>query len=112
MDDQTGEPVRVVAMTNGVVVSVCREWPGNRKLQGGNYVWLYNPDGDTFFYYAHLDTIEVEDGTLLAPGDVIGTVGRSGMAAARPSSATHLHLMALRYADGQFTPFDYYSRIE
>lgn len=111
-DDRTGAPVNVVAMTNAVVLSVCREWPGNRKLQGGNYVWLYNPDADTFFYYAHLDTIEVEDGALLAPGDVIGTVGRSGIAAARPSSATHLHLMALRYGDGKFTPVDYYSRIE
>lgn len=112
MDDRSGAPVNVVAMTPAVVVSVCREWPANRQLQGGNYAWLYNPDADTFFYYAHLNTIEVEDGALLAPGDVIGTVGRSGVAAARASSKTHLHLMVLRYGEGKFTPVDYYSRIE
>lgn len=57
---------------------------------GGQYVYTYNPGGERF-YYAHLDEYAegLEEGQVLAMGDLIGYVGNSGNASGGP---THLHL--------------------
>jgi hypothetical protein len=112
LDDRTGKPVNVVAMTDAVVVSVCREWPTNKQLRGGNYVWLYNPSGDLFFYYAHLNDVTVEEGTLVKAGDPVGTIGRTGVLASRKASPTHVHLMVLHYQDGKMLPVNYYQHLK
>jgi hypothetical protein len=112
LDDRTGKLVNAVAMTDAIVVSVCREWETNKKLRGGNYVWLYNPAGNYFFYYAHLNDVAVEEGTLIKAGDVIGTIGRTGLLAVKKSSPTHVHLMVLKYIKNKLTPIDYYPRLQ
>jgi murein DD-endopeptidase MepM/ murein hydrolase activator NlpD len=71
----TGTPV--VAVKDGTVTS---KWSG----LGGLTIWLTAEDG-TEYYYAHLDTVTIERGSVKA-GDVIGTVGSTGNA-----STPHLH---------------------
>jgi hypothetical protein len=111
-DDHTGQAVNVVAMTDAVVVSVCREWETNKQLRGGNYIWLYNPTEDTFMYYAHLNEALVEEGVVVKAGDPVGTIGRTGVLAARKASPTHVHVMVLQYRDGTMQPVDYYPRLQ
>ncbi|MDP2300509.1 MAG: M23 family metallopeptidase, partial [Actinomycetota bacterium] len=73
----TGTPV--VAVHDGVVTS-------KTSSLGGLTVWLTSEDG-TRYYYAHLDTVVVSVGPVVA-GHVLGTVGSTGNASA---SAPHLH---------------------
>ena len=96
-DDQTGLPVSVVSMFDGVVVSVESGWVKNSELRGGNYVMIYHPEGGLLSYYAHLDSIFVRIGQSVRPGTELGTIGRSGKNAAKKRSPTHLHLMLLSY---------------
>lgn len=55
----------------------------------GLYVYTANPGGEVFAYM-HLDRIgeNVEEGGMLAPGDLIGYVGNTGNASGGPD---HLH---------------------
>ncbi len=69
----------VVALKDGMVTS------GSSSL-GGITLWLETDDG-TRYYYAHLQSIEVGSGRVVA-GQVIGYVGSTGNASA---SAPHLH---------------------
>ncbi|MDO8848482.1 MAG: M23 family metallopeptidase [Coriobacteriia bacterium] len=69
----------LVAVKDGTVTS------GGSSL-GGITLWLETDDG-TRYYYAHLQSIEVGSGRVVA-GQVIGYVGSTGNASA---SAPHLH---------------------
>jgi murein DD-endopeptidase MepM/ murein hydrolase activator NlpD len=71
----SGTPL--VAVKDGVVTS------GSSRL-GGITLWLETTDG-TRYYYAHLQSIEIGSGTVVA-GQVIGYVGSTGNA-----STPHLH---------------------
>ena len=66
--------------------------------RGGLTVYQLGPDGQTVYYYAHLDAYQpgLEDGQMLAQGDPIGTVGDSGNAV--PGN-THLHFAMWRVED-------------
>ena len=55
---------------------------------GGNVVWVGRPLSRESHYYAHLDTQLVTEGTRVAAGDPLGTVGSTGNAAGGPP---HLH---------------------
>jgi len=57
---------------------------------GGRYVCIRHGTGEQTFAscYMHLEQVHVVYGARVARGDVIGTVGRTGMR----SSAAHLHL--------------------
>lgn len=99
-----GEPVHVVA--DGRVIFAGVDLPGrqhNRQLtrdeygelprsemgRGGRYVCVLHSgdEGPVRSCYMHMETVEVEAGDELRRGDVIGSVGRTGMR----SSAAHLH---------------------
>jgi hypothetical protein len=101
LDDRTGNPVEVLSLAEGIVVSTFSEWtptpqePGNGK-RGGNYVWIYHPAFHLFAYYAHLQDIKVALGERVAGGQLIATLGRTGTNAFAERSPTHLHLMLLR----------------
>lgn len=58
--------------------------------RGGRTIYQLDPDGETVYYYAHLDSYQpgLDAGDEVARGDTIGTVGDSGNAA--PGN-THLH---------------------
>jgi murein DD-endopeptidase MepM/ murein hydrolase activator NlpD len=55
----------------------------------GNVVGIRHPDG-TVSLYAHLDSIGVAAGTVVMPGDEVGTVGLTGNASKTPKNP-HLH---------------------
>lgn len=74
-----GTPVQAAAA--GVVV-----YAGPKEV-GGNIVLVLGPKW-RLFYYAHLDTIAVKRGAIVARGEHLGTVGNSGNAAGKPP---HLH---------------------
>jgi peptidoglycan LD-endopeptidase LytH len=72
---------------------------------GGLVIWIRETHSGRTHYYAHLDTRLVASGTVVAAGQVIGTVGTTGNA---PETTPHLHfgvyrdhvaLDPLRYVD-------------
>lgn len=99
-----GRPV--VAVAWGTVVRVEHSASG-RDGRSGRYVRIEHPEG-VFTSYMHLDAIaaEVSVGDEITAGQVIGTLGKTGIHSAEP----HLHFGleiqddgALRYIDP--TPF-------
>ena len=104
LDDRSKAPVNVLSMTGGVVVALEGEWQSTSSLRGGRYIWIYDPDEDGLVYYAHNATIKVAVGDVVKPGDVIATVGRSGLNAFKKRSPTHLHLTYLQIRDGYPRP--------
>jgi hypothetical protein len=108
LDDRSGRPVEVLSLTGGVVVALENEWQPNSRLRGGKYLWIYDPSSDLLVYYAHNGELSVGLGEIVRPGDVLGTVGRSGYNAAKRRSPTHLHLTVLQVADGWLRPLAVY----
>ncbi|MET0814855.1 MAG: M23 family metallopeptidase [Pseudoxanthomonas sp.] len=85
----------VLSATKGVVVSVREDGLGGRQ------VWVMGP-GRERHYYAHLDDWQdgLETGSLVAPGDPLGTVGTTGNARGTPP---HLHY-GVYGKDGAYDP--------
>jgi len=96
LDDRTLQPVPVLSMTGGVVVSVETEWQPDSRLRGGKYIWISDPTNDLLVYYAHNREVLVKAGDLVRPGDKLAIVGRSGLNAAKRCSPTHLHMTVLK----------------
>ncbi len=103
-DDRTGAAVHVLSMTGGVVVAVETGWQQGSGLRGGNYIWVYDPANQLLVYYAHNETVLVEPGTIVKPGDPLATIGRSGLNAAKRRSPTHLHFTVLGLEKSKSTP--------
>lgn len=80
----------VLAAAAGSVVEITREHP-----LGGLAIYQTDLSGRWCYYYAHLDSLAycVGLGSVLSPGQRIGTVGTSGNA---PRGAPHLHFAVLR----------------
>jgi hypothetical protein len=108
LDDTTGRPVRVLAPVDLLVISTFTNWRKGSWLNGGNYVWAYDPLKDRLFYFAHLSAVGVKKGDLLRAGDSLGLVGRTGKNARPKRSDTHLHLMVLKIDGTRVTAVDYY----
>jgi murein DD-endopeptidase MepM/ murein hydrolase activator NlpD len=86
----------VVATTSGIV------WRVGQNELGGNVVWILGPGG-YLHYYAHLDAFgPIAGDTIVAPGDVLGTVGNSGNARGGPH---HLHYSIYAPGRGAINPF-------
>lgn len=100
LDDRTLQPVAVLSMTGGVVVSVESQWDPASKLRGGRYIWIYDPIHDLLVYYAHNHEVFVKVGDMVRPGNKLATVGRSGLNAAKRRSPTHLHMTVLKANQG------------
>jgi murein DD-endopeptidase MepM/ murein hydrolase activator NlpD len=111
-DDRTGKSVKVISMTGGVVVALENEWQADSRLRGGKYLWVYDPANDLLVYYAHNEELFVTLGTIVKPGDVLATVGRSGFNAAKRRSPTHLHFSVLRIGNGQPAPVQVYPELQ
>jgi len=103
-DDRTGHYVPVLSMTGGIVVAMAPDWQPGSSLRGGRYLWIYDPATESLLYYAHNRELAVSVGTVVNPGDVIATVGRSGYNAAKKRSPTHLHLTWLKIKNGTLLP--------
>jgi peptidoglycan LD-endopeptidase LytH len=111
-DDRSGMAVSVLSMTGGIVVALEKGWQTGSGLRGGNYLWIYDPGSDLLVYYAHNDKLFVELGTMVKPGDLLATVGRSGLNAAKRRSPTHLHFSVLRLKNGQPVPVSVYNELQ
>ena len=86
--NQCGE--RVYAAAAGVVG---KAYPSGLNQGYGNMIEIDHGDGFTTLY-AHLSEVFVEEGDVVAQGDVIGTVGRTGNVLITSPGGTgcHLHL--------------------
>jgi hypothetical protein len=104
LDDRSNKPVNVLSMTGGLVVALADEWENSSKLRGGKYIWVYDPVEDGLVYYAHNSAVKVAVGAFVKPGDLLATVGRSGLNALKKRSPTHLHLTYLQIRDGYPRP--------
>jgi peptidoglycan LD-endopeptidase LytH len=102
LDDRTKMPVHVLSMSPGIVTSTYNVWEPGNKLRGGNSVWVYDPVSKGLFYYAHLANVAVSTGKTVKPGDILGTVGRTGVHAYAKRSPTHLHVMYLKYPENGY----------
>jgi hypothetical protein len=111
LDDASNGPVRVLSVTGGVVVALEREWHSSSSLRGGKYLWIYDPTADALLYYAHNSALFVQIGDLVRPGDVIATVGRTGLNAHKRRSPTHLHLTFLALSKGLPVPRNIYQEL-
>jgi hypothetical protein len=109
LDDKTGNPVNVLSISGGIVIGVYNNWESNSILRGGNYIWIYDPENNSVFYYAHNNVLYVKPGDIVKPGDKIATVGRSGKNAFVKRSPTHLHLSYYKMLNGEPIPEDPYS---
>jgi murein DD-endopeptidase MepM/ murein hydrolase activator NlpD len=108
LDDLTRKPVEVVSVSPGMVVSVNFDWKPSSPLRGGNYLWIYEPIKNRYYYYAHLDEIFVRVGQMVSKGDRLGTVGRTGVKAYLRHSPTHLHFVVHQSMDGYPKPINPY----
>lgn len=111
-DDLNGKSVKVHSMTGGIVVALVKMWQNGDKLRGGKYLWVYDPGNNLLVYYAHNESLFVELGAIVKPGDLLATVGRSGLNAARKRSPTHLHFSVLRIKHGQPIPLFVYRELQ
>lgn len=111
-DDRSGKAVPVLSMTGGIVVALQKGWQQGSGLRGGNYLWVYDPANDLLAYYAHNEELFVELGTIVRPGDLLASVGRSGLNAAKRRSPTHLHFSVLRLRSGQPVPVPVYRELQ
>jgi len=96
VDDLTGKPVDVLAMSEGLVLAIETGWKPVHEYRGGNWIWIYDPVRNGLFYYAHNNLVTVTMGDWVRAGQKIAEVGRSGFNAYQTRSPTHLHLMYLQ----------------
>jgi murein DD-endopeptidase MepM/ murein hydrolase activator NlpD len=110
-DDSKQKPVEVVSISTGIVVSINLNWEPSNPIRGGNYVWIYDPIRNRYYYYAHLNEIFVKVGNIVFKGDRLGTLGRTGAKAYPKSSPTHLHFQVLQSVDGYPKPINPYMEL-
>ena len=111
-EDRNGKAVSVLSMTGGIVVALEKEWRIGSKLRGGKYIWVFDPTNNLLVYYAHNEELFVELGTIVTPGDLLATVGRSGRNAAKRRSPTHLHFSVLNSISGHPLPVPIYQKLQ
>lgn len=70
--------------------------------RGGRTVWLRSGWNGPRYYYAHLESIGVDDGAAVHAGRELGTVGNSGNARGTPP---HLHFGIYGFAGGPVDPW-------
>jgi hypothetical protein len=104
LEDNTGNPVDVISMSSGVVISTDTTWKPGSFLRGGKFVKVFDVTNKKIFYYSHLNIVAVKPGDILKAGDKIGEVGRTGRKAILPEGKTHLHVALLRLDRGYPKP--------
>jgi murein DD-endopeptidase MepM/ murein hydrolase activator NlpD len=88
----------VIAASDGFVTSA-----GTNRL-GGNVVWVWDPERNQSYYYAHLSRQAVKLGERVKAGDVVGYVGNTGNARA---TSPHLHFGIYSFGEGPIDPLPF-----
>ncbi|MDQ3021707.1 MAG: M23 family metallopeptidase [Bacteroidota bacterium] len=110
LDDITNSPVEILSMSGGIVIETRKNWTTNMMdIKGGNIVYIYDNYTNGFFYYAHMNEVNVNVGDLVEPGTSLGTLGRTGKNAYPSRSPTHLHIMYVRTFEGDLRPENIYN---
>ena len=109
LDSGTGRPAEIVAFADGVVIAVNTAWEYPSPIRGGRYIWIFNPEENRYYYYAHLEKVLTSPGDIVHAGDTIALLGRTGKNAWPKRSPTHLHFMCLSFNNGRMTPHNTYS---
>ena len=112
LDDKTGKPVTVISVSSGIVVSTNTNWEPSSSIRGGDYIWIFDPAADRYFYYAHMEKIFVTVGQVISKGTRIGTLGRSGLNAYPKRSPTHLHFTVHHSVNGYPRPINTYKELK
>lgn len=91
------EAIDIMAPTGTTVIAAA---PGRieklfRSKAGGNTIYVRSQDGETIYYYAHLDEYAegLNEGQRIRRGQRLGAVGSTGNAS---DEAPHLHFAILR----------------
>ncbi|HBX52277.1 MAG: hypothetical protein A2275_15355 [Bacteroidetes bacterium RIFOXYA12_FULL_35_11] len=112
LHDKTKKPVNIYAPVDLIILSHNFGWKEGSDIRGGNYIWAFNPKAALFFYFAHLDSIKVQNGDLCKKGTAIATLGRSGKNAFPKRSPTHLHFTVLKTDGENLIPYDYIGQLK
>lgn len=95
----------VYAVRGGIVEHVAHDVRGRSRFAGyGNAIVIRHPDLGRWSFYAHLDSIEVEEGQVVHPGERIGAVGNTHNGRF-PSMVPHLHFEVRRSRPDGSSPF-------
>ncbi len=94
IDGETGDPV--YAVDSGVVV-----YAGWNDWGYGNLIVIDHGNGWQSLY-AHLSALNVECGSFVFQGDVIGAIGSTGN-----STGSHLHFALMHAEYGKVNPWDF-----
>ena len=105
MDDNRNQPIKIFAVTPGIVVSTEHCWDTTMNTRGGNYIYIYEPLSKMMYYYAHNTVLFVDIGQVVEAGQTIAYMGRTGLNAYKKRSPTHLHFSMLQFRqDGTAHP--------
>ena len=90
----------LVACVDGTISRLTRQETG----LGGIYIWIEDAQGNDY-YYAHMQTIapELEAGSRVTAGQVVGTMGMTGDAR---GTIPHLHFEIRPKGGGSINPFN------
>lgn len=100
---ERGDPV--FAARAGVVDIIARNADRRPGFRGyGNAVVIYHPDEDLWSFYAHLDTVGVHRGQVVAAGENVGTAGNSSNGKFK-GMGVHLHFEVRKRARKGRKPF-------
>jgi murein DD-endopeptidase MepM/ murein hydrolase activator NlpD len=106
------EGAAVYSVSRGIVILADRDWSpdslfSTTSRKGGNAVIVFDPDRDRFYRYCHMSTVQVSGGDLVAAGQIVGSVGHSGLNASQPGHGHHLHFETNEYLEGRVRAIDY-----
>jgi len=105
VDFLTPRGTPVFAVRHGVVETVTSEASPSRRWAGyGNAVVVRHEADGRWSFYAHLDSVDVEPGQVLQPGDALGTVG-STTNERFPRMVPHLHMEVRQARSDGSSPF-------
>jgi peptidoglycan LD-endopeptidase LytH len=104
-----GSPVR--SASYGVVLLAEGGWDKDDPLStssrgGGNSAIVFDARSGRLFRYCHLDKVGVKAGDPVTAGQVIGTVGHTGLNASRQGHGRHLHFEINAFDGRSMRPFD------
>jgi murein DD-endopeptidase MepM/ murein hydrolase activator NlpD len=105
LDMFVDEGTPVESASNGLVVEAEFAWSADdpfstSAIRGGNEVIVFDPAGNRFYRYCHLETVLVTTGQIVDQGDFLGTVGHTGFNAVMPGHGQHLHFEINRVDGG------------
>lgn len=105
LDMFVDEGTPIASATDGLVVESETGWKAEdpfstSAIRGGNEVIVFDPVGNRFFRYCHLETVLVVTGQMVDQGDFLGTVGHTGFNAVMPGHGQHLHFEINRVDGG------------